>query len=346
MSPPKDLSALHEQAHYKCGKVVQSTDTFTKYYLCGLQPSDLQRAFDQFSYKWEPHACVLPRFGAKFEKLVEMFLQQAEGFKFVFVGDSFSQEQFVSLRCLLGEHVPQHQDETMGSFITSNGIEFTMFPSAYLVNKTTFEVMVPGRSPLSADGMQETRDNARSPYMDDDNLKRDVILSTFEDPFTWETYEVPADVNSYAHIVNGRDTVLVLNTGAHWHGNMEGYSIMVKNVLSYWQRNFRGRRIFYRSSSHGHANCMGASEPLSSEPGKEQVYHFNWRLLQHYNALWKQEIAQLEDDRFIYIDVHPMSEHRPDSHFMGATHDCFHLCLPGVIDYWNVLLMSFIVYGK
>ena len=44
--------------------------------------------------------------------------------------------------------------------------------------------------------------------------------------------------------------------------------------------------------------------------------------------------------RFVFLDVDEMTRTRPDGH-LGPPGDCLHYCLPGVIDYWTLLLASF-----
>ena len=45
--------------------------------------------------------------------------------------------------------------------------------------------------------------------------------------------------------------------------------------------------------------------------------------------------------RFVFLDVEPMTRVRPDGHLRPDGPDCLHYCLPGVIDYWTLLLASF-----
>ena len=60
-----------------------------------------------------------------------------------------------------------------------------------------------------------------------------------------------------------------------------------------------------------------------------------------HNQAWREALGALGDDRFVFVDVEPMTRARPDGHLNPPSPDCLHYCLPGVIDYWTLLLASF-----
>jgi hypothetical protein len=340
MESPTDLAKYHDLAGYRCGEQSIALRTNTDRFLCGYS-SELPRAFNQFSWQWEPDYCHLPgRFGAEMDKMVHQFLEKARSLKIVFIGDSLSYQQFLSLRCMFGKEVLL--PETSGfDFYLPNGIEVHSADSPFLVNKTTLQIMherVLDDSLLS--DFQES-----SKYLANKRLQRDFALSLLEDDFNWETYKNP-DGSPYTQYVQDSQAVLVLNTGPHWHGNIKGYGTMVLNVLRFLKREFKGKRVFYRASGHAHTGCLGASSPQTIKANNNDSMAYNYRLLEHYNAIWNYEIARLKDDRFVYLDVFPMSRDRADSHSTTIhNNDCLHFCLPGVVDFWNLLLISFIVYG-
>lgn len=344
-SAPANVTAFHQQAGYQCG---ESLTTYTKLglYFCGhASTDDLERAYKQFSWQWEPDHCVLPRSGAAFDELIQNFVDKAQGSKFIFAGDSFMVEQFISLRCLLGKHVV-FDDKTnfWKGFETVNNIDFQYLWNPYLVNRTTLEVTTAVHRPA----LPEATRRRPSEYLHNERLQSDFALSLVEDDAVkWASTASTTEDSSepYADLANEQNTYLILNAGAHWHGNVNEYSIMVLNVLEHLQSNFKGKRVFYRASSHGHADCLNSSVPHHNEDTIKQKFYFNWRLLEHFNAIWKYEITRLDDERFVFLNTFPMSADRADSHVKGAKNDCFHLCLPGVIDYWNVLLISSIVHN-
>ena len=332
--PPRNVHEFHKIAKYNCGGSTLSAE-YGKDFFCGLTSGkELERAFKQFSWKWEAKHCHLPRFGQEFESLLLTFLQQAEGSKIIFVGDSLAHEQYISLRCLLGDYVLSETDVT---FMTTNNVQVEKRNSPYLINRTSLNMA--GHIGPTGKAMH-TRKN---PYLKDKVLNRDIAISRLEDKFTWEAYGVE-DGASYADVIGMENVYLILNTGAHWHGNIEGYSSMVLNVLNYLHQNFKGKQVFYRPMHHGHVGCADARGPQAQPDPSQQTFDYNWRVLQHYNEFWKIEIDGMKDKRIMFLDSSMMTEDRPDSHCQGIREDCFHLCLPGVIDYWNILLMSVISY--
>ena len=60
-----------------------------------------------------------------------------------------------------------------------------------------------------------------------------------------------------------------------------------------------------------------------------------------HNQAWREALGALGDDRFVFVDVEPMTRARPDGHLNPPSPDCLHYCLPGVIDYWTLLFASF-----
>ena len=342
VGPLPSVVDLHTEAKYQCGSTVLSAEYNTGHFLCGhLSSSDLQRASELFSWQWEPDECDLPtRVGPDLDELLQDFLETAKGFKVAFVGDSFAHEQFISLRCLLGQRVVS--GELPNSFKTTTDIEVSKYDSPFLVSRETLHLL---DEPQPTKWMSQGRQSSSGYVKRNKVLEADLELSRREDTFDWDNYNY-TNGEAFGHILKDNQLYLVLNTGAHWHNNMEGYSKMVINVLGHLLKFFKGKRVFYRASSHGHVGCMDVKSPQQPEDATKESFVFNWRLLKHYNAIWKYEISRLNDPRFVFLDVFPMSEQRADSHSLSKFgNDCFHYCLPGVVDYWNLLLLSFIVHG-
>jgi hypothetical protein len=342
LSAPSDVSELHQHAAYNCGEAVSNFYNNTGLYFCGhTSRDDLDRAFKQFSWKWEPNRCSLPRFGEGFDVLVRQFLNKAQGHKIILAGDSFMVQQYISIRCLLGGRTRiQGENATqLGCFKTANNIEFINLWSPYLVNRTNLQV-------IGTDGNGPAKERKPSHYLHNEVLQRDYALSLAEDDYNWANTASMAVEFPYSHLIRENNTYLVINTGAHWHGNMEGYSVMVLEVLEFLQKNFGGKRVFYRASSHGHIDCLNVSSPQKNFEGDRHQSKYNWRILKHYNAIWKYEIARMKDNRIVYLDVSSMSKDRADSHVKTRAEDCFHWCLPGMVDYWNLLMMSHIVHSQ
>ena len=338
---PANAADFHRVAGYDCGDALAEWYRSTQHYFCGYESKYLlETAFKQFSWSWEPDVCYLPRMGTDLRTLIRRFLESTAGSRFVFAGDSISLQQFISLRCLLGKEIISKEDSTrIDTFTTTHNVEFVNSWSPYLVNKTTLQVI---QTTYDGTGPSEQQP---SQYLQNERLQKDFALSLLENGFNWENTQ-GIDEQPYSHLLHDNATYLVLNTGAHWHGNVEAYSVMVGNVLGFLQKKFAGRRVFYRASTHAHTGCINANAPQELSDSADQKYDYNYRMLEHYNAIWKFEIEQLKDDRFVYLDVYTMSKDRADGHVKGTRQDCLHWCLPGIVDYWNLLIMSVIVHDR
>uniref|UniRef100_M1BUD6 Uncharacterized protein n=2 Tax=Solanum tuberosum TaxID=4113 RepID=M1BUD6_SOLTU len=66
---------------------------------------------DYLYWRWQPHSCSIPSFNAT------LMLESLRGKRMLFVGDSLNRGQFVSIVCLLHQHIPENAKsmETFGS---------------------------------------------------------------------------------------------------------------------------------------------------------------------------------------------------------------------------------------
>ncbi len=119
---------------------------------------------------------------------------------------------------------------------------------------------------------------------------------------------------------------------------------MTKNVLGYLKRNFNGDYVFVRGMSPGHPECELSTEPRKSS-GSDILHPkslYNWGDFEIHNKMWKASLKEVDDDRFLYLDVEAMTNVRADGH-SSPGHDCLHYCQPSVPDYWNFLLGSLLM---
>lgn len=275
---------LYEQRQYHCGSRVHEN------YLCAVR--ELPRIAAQLEWTWEPKQCRLPDWGSEhFTSLIKRFLTSAADSRVVFVGDSISQEHWSSMRCLLGKHV--HSEEVteiarlsglsvedltgIQAFVTVGNTSVLYARHDYLVNK---DLSLAGTTSSFWDRRRRALAQHRnsSHYLARPEVVSDISLAAAENfkEGRWDPieYSVP-----FMQLLGGQGVYLVLNTGPHWHGMLNNYSVMVRNVLDWLQVNFRGRRVFYRANAHGHAECAAHSAPLSLEEELgPQRYWYGWRL--------------------------------------------------------------------
>lgn len=151
-----------------------------------------------------------------------------------------------------------------------------------------------------------------------------------------------------SHLVANR--VLILSTSAHWADhklNSSDYHKMTQQVLGYLKKRFKGHKVFIRGMSPGHPDCHSSIEPLKSS--SSDILHppnwYNWGDFEAHNKLWKASLKELDDDRFLYLDVESMTSLRADGHLKPFGGDCLHYCQPSIPDYWNFLLSSLLMSG-
>ena len=157
-----------------------------------------------------------------------------------------------------------------------------------------------------------------------------------------------------------KPTVLVLNTGPHQKiGSV--FATVLKRLLAHvrtWRNTWRTPRhfakdmVFFRTIAPGTENCWLYTRPLNSSSerthtkplkgGVSWAKKFAWVNFEWYNSLAFDRFNGTEAVRI--LDVHPMSALRPDSHVRTQTrstiYDCLHHNAPGVVDWWNHLLLT------
>jgi len=157
--------------------------------------------------------------------------------------------------------------------------------------------------------------------------------------------------------IRDRD-VLVINTGAHWHGKPEAAAGAFLNIANAISEVFRGK-VVVRTTVMGHEGCEkygNAMDPVANgqihtdsvaaaSAPKSDDMPYNWKNFGTLNDLIAKamEESDLMNYEILFVD---MFEQRPDGHYQGATGgpamDCLHYCVPGPIHWWNKLLYHII----
>ncbi|CAL8467406.1 g6944 [Coccomyxa elongata] len=319
----EDLAGYTNHSHYHL-------DNWDAHF-CGRRPDDFVRARESMLWRWRPKSCSLFDFRriSSQQHTLGALLGKLGKRKIVLVGDSISLEQYLSLEGLLGSEIVDAQSETVHingkphagqstSFITRSGLQVYFTRSDFLVNKDTMKLDLadPKADPL---GM---------PHYTMTNMSH---LDWHSSPWT--------------HLLDSPNSYLVLATSAHWWSHRgygpEQYAAGVRAVLRHLVSKFKGERVFVRASVAGHPQCQLAQGPYSDFLYPHEEHWVNWGEFKGHNDAWRQAIAAQNDTRFVFLDVEPMTRVRPDGHLRPDGPDCLHYCLPGVIDYWTLLLASF-----
>jgi len=152
--------------------------------------------------------------------------------------------------------------------------------------------------------------------------------------------------------------ILIINTGAHFtrgkHGNEELafklFTIAVDSVLDYmyhieWNISVIWRLSHVNLYSHGDWDTFGHCNV--EIPGAINLHPILSERVKKQNAYVTKKINTLQNMRsnalFSVLDVYTLSVDRADAMcgiLEGGRWDCTHFCSPGVIDVWNILLLS------
>ena len=135
-------------------------------------------------------------------------------------------------------------------------------------------------------------------------------------------------------------TLLIANTGMHFPG-MDDYTRDFSRFIHTIESFDRPQDfVVYRSNVPGHSGCSDDSVPLAKSTDFQVDTVYNWALIEDFNNFTAKTMAQLsEKERWMLLDVHPMTILRPDGHFKPPV-DCLHYKLPGPPDFWNHLMYS------
>ncbi|GFH44518.1 hypothetical protein CTEN210_00992 [Chaetoceros tenuissimus] len=142
--------------------------------------------------------------------------------------------------------------------------------------------------------------------------------------------------------------IIVMNTGAHWHGDPKNAAIAFSNIANAISLAFKGL-VVVRTTVMGHEKCDSFDDMpifLRSNSTLKNTTNlpYNWANFDTLNDMVSKAIKQsdLENYDTLYID---MFEERPDGHYEGIndTPDCLHYCVPGPINWWNRLLYHILI---
>jgi hypothetical protein len=171
----------------------------------------------------------------------------------------------------------------------------------------------------------------RIDYIRNDRLS---LISEFEECghqcFPWHR-----EISEYAF--------LVLNTGQHIRP-IEEFDFEMRRTADFLRNNYNGK-VIYRLSSAGHPNCMTYTKPISRTEDAAfrssfKPLPYNWHFLDGpYNAIATAHFGALPGA--VIMDTDGMTRLRPDSH--RSHDDCLHHAIPGVPDFWNLMLYHIVV---
>ncbi|GLJ54297.1 hypothetical protein SUGI_1164940 [Cryptomeria japonica] len=273
---------------------------------------------DYQEWRWQPNGCDTPRFSAR------GFLEKLKGKKLTFVGDSITQNQFLSLVCLVSKEFPTTFVPTSSKndkFISTDyNVSIELYWAPFLVER---EVNDEGERILHVDQIQNNSTRWKM---------ADVLI--FESSKWW-----PETLGSQRW-----DIVM---EGKQKYTDMKPL-VAYKKALTTWSQWVSSNLdpqtlVFFRGSSFGHYDSHKRCD--SKEPIEDPSYDPQPTA---HAAILKEVLSTTEFPVKLFNISHN-SAFRRDGHpsiytnlnVSGPEHqDCTHWCLPGVPDSWNQLLYA------
>jgi len=136
-----------------------------------------------------------------------------------------------------------------------------------------------------------------------------------------------------------RDTILLVNTGAHWSPSVftaigEGvmktlYTRMVEKVVPELAALWR-TAVVIRPTLPGHKDCESFTVP-AQKPEQQKLEFWEdmgWNLFAGFNDLWRDKVPARA-----WLPIWERTLMRPEAHRLGG--DCLHIEGPGVFDEWT-----------
>ncbi|KAJ4726509.1 Trichome birefringence-like family [Melia azedarach] len=282
---------------------------------------------DYLKYKWKPAACDLPRFDG------QDFLERYRGKKIMFVGDSLSNNMWLSLACMLHSAVPNsnYTITTKGLlstfFLQEYGTSVMWLKNGFLVDLVYDKI---GKI-LKLDSI-----SSDSQWLEMDTL----IFNTYHwwmhtgASKTWDYFQVGSK------IVKEMDRMEALKIALTTWGKWVDSNIEFSKTKVFFQG---VAAVHYDGREWGDPaakNCNGQTEPVkgSKYPGPSHPGE----------AVVKSVISSMAKPAYL-LDITLLTQLRKDGHpsvYTGkgkALDDCSHWCLAGVPDTWNQLLYTTLI---
>ncbi|MFS7946907.1 putative PMR5 domain, PC-Esterase [Helianthus anomalus] len=274
-------------------------------------------------FRWQPHGCSLSRFDGP------NFLEKLRGKTIMFVGDSLSRNQWLSMLCMIHSSMPSAtyavnisviQDTTTYTF-SDYGLKVAYHHNLYLVDIVKQRI---GRV-LKLDSLTAGK------------LWLDVDYLVFN---TWHWWNRRGASQPFDYIQDG----------SRIYKDMDRVVAFGKAVVT-WGRwvdanlSANKTKVFFQGISPSHYNGSDWGEPKARSCSGQKIP----LLTTTYPGASPPALAVLKNSLqtikrpVTLLDITNLSLLRVDGHpsaYGLAAVDCSHWCLAGVPDTWNVLLYN------
>lgn len=274
-------------------------------------------------YRWQPFACDLPRFNGLY------FLEKWRGKKIMFVGDSLSLNQWISLTCLIHSWVPNSKykvfraDGLYSVTFEEYGVKILLYRTPYLVD-----------------------------LVYDNKAGRILKLDTIHNGKAWRGMDMLIFNTWHWWTHTGRSQPWdYIQEGNKLYKNMNRLIAFYKGLTTWarWVNRYvdpSRTKVFFQDISPTHYEGRDWKEPSKSCAGETQPF-FGTRYPAGTPLEWvvvNKVLSRIKKPVYL-LDVTLLSQYRKDahpSHYSGnhGGTDCSHWCLPGLPDTWNQLLYA------
>lgn len=201
------------------------------------------RAIEMLKWTWKPSGCAMQQF--EVENFLNSYLS-SDSHNLLFVGDSITQEHYVSLVCMLWDHLLRVEDSL-----------------TYQASSESFMEV------------HQLKTGAKIIFIRDDHL----IERPEHDEYR---ASVPMFQSWQEVVLSLHPSCIIMNTGAHGTYNNTDMEDIASNVVSFLRQHFTGK-FLYRETINGHDKCDQFDAPSSYAPkshynwGRFDRYNAIWR---------------------------------------------------------------------
>ncbi|CAN6700557.1 unnamed protein product [Malus baccata var. baccata] len=272
-------------------------------------------------YRWQPFSCALPRFNGLY------FLEKWRGKKIMFVGDSLSFNQWVSLTCMLHAWVPNSRtsyvkkDGLASVTFQDYGVQILLYRTPYLVDLVNEKV---GRV-LKLDSIT------------DGNAWRGMDMLIFD---TWHWWTHTGRAQPWDYLEERGKLYKDMNRLIAFYKGMTTWARWVDRNVDPSKT-----KVFFQGISPTHYLGRDWNQPTRSCASEVQPY-FGRKYPAGVPSSWivvNKVLARIKKPVYL-LDITFLSQIRKDAHpsKYSSEHgtDCSHWCLPGLPDTWNQLLYA------
>lgn len=265
-----------------------------------------KRATELAQRNFQASDCTLPAFDAT------DFLQQVAGKTIHFFGDSVTRQHYESLTCHMSQYITEyHVGWQFRNGQSKRNCPFSGNEHCQLPMKGT---------------CVELQKDTKICFHEEDRAKG--LIEDLSKPW----------VQKSGH-------VFVLNTGAHYFNNTEGYQRDVEALAKIMSDlKAKGKQVIWRETSPEHFDSASGLYP-PADWHKDEAYGCRLRTDAHSN--WKNDMANPIIKKakipILYVNANARSQwdaHVGNNHRKTFVLDCQHWCLPSVPDLWTRMLYN------